>query len=100
GTWFQPGLGACGLENSASDLIVAVSTEIYDNYPGYTGGNPNKDPVCKKGITAKYKGHSVSVTVVDRCVGCATTDLDLSPAAFERLAPLSAGRIPISWNWN
>ena len=33
GTWFQPGLGACGFENSASDLIVAVSTEIYDNYP-------------------------------------------------------------------
>lgn len=33
GTWFQPDVGACGFQNSASDLIVAVSTEIYDNYP-------------------------------------------------------------------
>lgn len=33
GTWYTPGLGACGFENNSSDLIVAVSWQIYDNYP-------------------------------------------------------------------
>ena len=37
-------------------------------------------------------GHSVAVTVTDRCTGCAEFDLDLSPAAFSQLASESTGR--------
>ena len=32
-TWFDPGVGACGISNSASDIIVAVSSDFYDSYP-------------------------------------------------------------------
>jgi hypothetical protein len=33
GTWYTPGLGACGFTNSSSQLIAAVSEKLYDNYP-------------------------------------------------------------------
>ena len=46
------GLGACGITNSDTDYIVAVSQELFDSYPGYSGANPNKNPVCNKKIKA------------------------------------------------
>ncbi|KAI0060600.1 hypothetical protein BV25DRAFT_1827786 [Artomyces pyxidatus] len=41
GTWYDTGLGACGKTNANTDLVVAVSHTLYDNYPGATA-NPNK----------------------------------------------------------
>ena len=38
-------------------------------------------------------GKSVTVTAVDRCVGCNTWDLDFSPSAFSKLASQSVGRL-------
>jgi len=100
GTWFDPDLGACGFENNSTQLIVAVSWSIYDNYPGYNGGDPNTNPVCGRKINANYEGKSVIVTVVDRCTGCNETDLDFSPGAFGHLAGLSVGRIyNMTWTW-
>jgi hypothetical protein len=37
-------------------------------------------------------GHSVTVTVVDRCAGCKEFDIDLSPTPFSQLAAQSRGR--------
>lgn len=100
GTWFAPGEGACGFNNKSSQLIVAVSWKLYDNYPGYKGGNPNTNPVCGRKIHAKYKGKGVKVTVVDRCTGCNETDLDFSSGAFGHLADLSVGRLyNMTWTW-
>jgi hypothetical protein len=48
-TWYNPGLGACGISNSDSDLIVAVSATTFDQFPGATG-NPNNNPICNRGI--------------------------------------------------
>jgi len=42
---------------------------------------------------------SVLVRVNDRCGGCKPGGLDLSPAAFRRLAPLGRGRTDISWHF-
>lgn len=47
---------------------------------------------------ATDQGKSVTVTVEDRCVGCAEDDLDFSPAAFDQLADESLGRIAITWD--
>jgi expansin (peptidoglycan-binding protein) len=46
-------------------------------------------------------GASVTVTVVDRCVGCALTELEFSPAAFGALTGgnLGLGRVKITWEW-
>ncbi|KIP11265.1 hypothetical protein PHLGIDRAFT_64030 [Phlebiopsis gigantea 11061_1 CR5-6] len=101
GTWYETGLGACGIENSDSDLIVAAGHGLFDAYPGYAGTNPNDNPICNRKLTAKYQGKSVAVTVVDRCVGCATWDLDFSPAAFTKLAPESVGRLSgVEWSFD
>lgn len=46
-------------------------------------------------------GKSVTVTAVDRCVGCAEFDLDFSPSAFTQLASLGTGRISnVDWSFN
>ena len=43
-------------------------------------------------------GKSVTVTVEDTCPTCAVGSVDLSPAAFEQLAPLAVGRLHnVSW---
>ncbi|KAI0313728.1 RlpA-like double-psi beta-barrel-protein domain-containing protein-containing protein [Amylostereum chailletii] len=99
GTYYATGLGACGITNSDTDHIAAVSHLLFDSYPGATA-NPNNNPVCGKKITATYKGKHVTVTVTDRCEGCALTDLDFSPSAFDKLANESVGRLSgMTWVW-
>ncbi|EJF65161.1 Non-catalytic module family EXPN protein, partial [Dichomitus squalens LYAD-421 SS1] len=82
------GLGACGAPSQNTDLVVALSADQYDG-----GAN------CWRHIGVHYQGHFVDATVVDLCPGCASGSIDLSPAAFEQLAPLSAGRIQVSWDY-
>ncbi|KZV77470.1 hypothetical protein PENSPDRAFT_567867 [Peniophora sp. CONT] len=99
GTFYATGLGACGITNNDSQYIVAVSQDLFDSYPG-AGANPNANPVCNKKIKASYGGKSVTVTVTDRCTGCSLTSLDFSPAAFDKLASESVGRIHnVEWTW-
>lgn len=100
GTYYETGLGACGITNSDTDLIAAVSWELFDSYPGYDGVNPNTNPVCGKQVTASYQGKTTTVTITDRCTGCSLTDLDFSPSAFTDLANESLGRIGITWVWS
>ncbi|KAJ3511186.1 hypothetical protein NLJ89_g4241 [Agrocybe chaxingu] len=95
------GLGACGIVNKDTDYIAAVSHLLFDNYPGYKGGNPNNNPMCGRKVTATYKGKSVTVALTDRCEGCAVTDLDFSPSAFNQLADFALGRLSgVTWVWN
>ncbi|KAF9065126.1 RlpA-like double-psi beta-barrel-protein domain-containing protein-containing protein [Rhodocollybia butyracea] len=91
GTFFVPGLGACGFTNTSSQLVAALGHIDFDSF-----GNP----VCKRQVKASSGGKSVTVEIVDRCAGCAGEfDLDFSETAFAVLAPLSAGRIPITWEF-
>ncbi|KAG5734167.1 hypothetical protein E4T56_gene1400 [Termitomyces sp. T112] len=98
-TFFTPGLGACGVENTTNDFIVAVSAEFFDSFPGATT-NPNSNPICNPRLTAHSGNASVIVTVTDRCAGCeGQFDLDLSPVAFEQLADPSIGRLfNVEWS--
>jgi len=101
GTFYATGLGACGITNSDSDHIAAVSHLLFDAFPDYNGVNPNKNPVCGRKVTATYQGKSVTVAITDRCTGCAVTDLDFSPSAFNQLADFGLGRISgVKWTWN
>ncbi len=90
GTYYDAdGSGACGFDPSPDDLLVAAI-----NDPDYDGSAP-----C--GACAQIDGPdgSVTVRIVDRCPGCAAGDLDLSREAFEVIAPLAAGRVPITWRF-
>ena len=66
GTFFETGLGSCGVTNVASDSIVAVSKLLFDTFPG-AGPNPNLNPICGKRLRVTYGGKSFIVTVQDRC---------------------------------
>lgn len=104
-TYYEPGLGACGVTSTGTDDIVAVSHIIFD--AASTGSNPNANPLCGKVIrivrdfseSGKSGNSSVDVTVVDRCTGCAATDLDVTLSVFTKLALEAEGRVEMSWAW-
>ncbi|KAH6611910.1 RlpA-like double-psi beta-barrel-protein domain-containing protein-containing protein [Boeremia exigua] len=102
-TYYGPGLGACGVESTEEEAIVSVSHFLYDAVQ--TGSDPNQNPLCGKKIRATRvdertgKQVSIDLTVVDRCTGCEPTDLDVSPAMFDRMADHDLGRVVMTWAW-
>ncbi|THH15016.1 hypothetical protein EW146_g5382 [Bondarzewia mesenterica] len=94
GTLYEPGAGACGFNNHASDLVVAVSYDMFG-----AGNNPTNNPICGKEVTVSFQGKSVTAKVMDRCAACNVDDLDLSPGAFQQLADPSLERIAITWDF-
>ncbi|KAL1748849.1 RlpA-like double-psi beta-barrel-protein domain-containing protein-containing protein, partial [Schizophyllum fasciatum] len=93
GTYYAAGLGACGITNSDTDMIAAISST------GATG-NPNENPICGKQIRATYGSASVVVAITDRCAGCAGGhDIDFTPSAFAQIADQGLGRIQITWEF-
>jgi expansin (peptidoglycan-binding protein) len=82
--------GACGNVNSDSSYIVAVNSGMFDSSK------------CGQSVTVtnQNNGQSITATVADLCPGCGGTSLDLSTGAFQALGDMSAGVLPISWNYN
>lgn len=86
---FADGSGNCSFPATPDDLMVGAM-----NHTDYAGS-----AAC--GACARVVGPSgtVDVRIVDRCPECAPGDIDLSPEAFQNIAELSAGRVPISWQY-
>ncbi|MDB4994267.1 MAG: extracellular endoglucanase precursor [Myxococcaceae bacterium] len=82
------GTGACGFPASPSDLFVAAM-----NKAQYSKS------VCGKCVSVTGPKGTVKVRIVDLCPGCAFGGLDLSEQAFAKIAPLSAGRVKITWSF-
>lgn len=90
GTYYDAdGSGNCSFPPSPDDLMVAAMNEL--DYDG--------SAVCGACVTVDGPDGSVTVRIVDRCPECPRGDVDLSPQAFERIAPIEAGRVPISWRY-
>ena len=102
-TYYSPALGACGQTSGDDDHIVSVSHFLFDAES--EGTNPNANPLCGLRLRAERfndqigANRSVDLTVVDRCVGCQPTDLDVSPGAFGQLADANQGRVRVTWAW-
>ncbi|KIW72516.1 hypothetical protein PV04_00701 [Phialophora macrospora] len=96
-TYYEPGLGACGVTSQNSDKIVAISHLVFDAVS--VGSNPNANPLCGKKIRARRDNKSVDLTVVDRCTGCQPKDLDVTIDTFAGLADVDLGRVLVEWNW-
>lgn len=70
-TYYNPGLGACGISSSDNDAVVAVSHYTFDAVQ--KGSDPNQNPLCNRKIRATRvnektgKSTSIDVTVIDRC---------------------------------
>ena len=83
-----PGDGNCsypGLPNGG--LFVALS-------PGEYAGSA----ACGSFIEVTGPDGSVTAEVVDQCPPCQAGHVDLSEQAFERIAPLAAGEVPVTYH--
>lgn len=82
--------------SSCLQHIAALSEADYGVY-----ANPNESPVCGKKIRVHGpNGNSVLATVADRCAGCATGDVDVTPVVFAELGyAQDIGRVGVSWNF-
>ncbi|KAK3828741.1 MAG: RlpA-like double-psi beta-barrel-protein domain-containing protein-containing protein [Benniella sp.] len=90
GTWFTDKSGSCGVSFDTNDMIAAVNE-----------AQMGRNTKCGMKIRVNYQGKSVTVKVVDTCPSryCSSGALDLSQAAFKRLAPLDKGEIYVKWEF-
>ena len=60
-----------------------------------------KDGDCGKTVTVKYGGSTTTGKVVDKCMGCDNSSIDLSKHFFQDLGSLAEGRISgVEWWMN
>ncbi|MBS2014794.1 MAG: hypothetical protein JST00_18035 [Deltaproteobacteria bacterium] len=81
------GTGACGFPKSSDFMVAAMNGAQYSK------------SICGKCVEVTGPLGKVTVRVVDLCPGCKRGDLDLSQTAFQKIAKLSAGRVPITWHY-
>ncbi|TFK34531.1 barwin-like endoglucanase [Crucibulum laeve] len=91
----QNGLaGACGAVHRDSDFIAAIDISRY--------GSATTSPLCGRQvqITNANNGKSVVVTIADACFTCPNANsFDLSTGAFQAIASLADGLVPITWSF-
>ncbi|KAI8099093.1 RlpA-like double-psi beta-barrel-protein domain-containing protein-containing protein [Halteromyces radiatus] len=82
---------SCGIKATNKDMVAALNTKQF--------GDKSKDNKnCGKQVEITGpNGTSVKVKLIDGCDTCAEGDIDLSPAAFEKIASFSHGSISIKW---
>ncbi|KAI1391869.1 RlpA-like double-psi beta-barrel-protein domain-containing protein-containing protein [Hypoxylon trugodes] len=90
-TYYEPGLGSCGETSTDSDAVVALSPSEFSQIPQACGKSIKITGPDNKTVDAK---------VVDKCPACASGSIDVSSTVFQQLAPLSDGRIKISWTFS
>ncbi|KDR78248.1 hypothetical protein GALMADRAFT_65040, partial [Galerina marginata CBS 339.88] len=81
-------LGACGRLNANTEHVVALPAIEYA-----------RGMHCFKQVRILYQGKTLDAQVVDICPTCGLTGIDLSPAAFQTLAPLDIGVLQVNWNY-
>lgn len=81
------GAGNCGFDPTPNDLDVAAM-----DAPEYDGS-----AVCGECVQVTGPKGMVTVRIVDQCPGCEMGHLDLSQEAFAKIADVSAGNVPITW---
>ncbi|KFH41751.1 hypothetical protein ACRE_075360 [Hapsidospora chrysogenum ATCC 11550] len=88
-TYYHPGLGACEQVHGDRDMVGAVSKLRFD-----------VSRPCGKRVRVRGPAGQATITIVDRCDGCAHDDLDLSPAAFRQaIGDLGIGNTQAEWEW-
>ncbi|SPC64917.1 uncharacterized protein UHOD_07881 [Ustilago sp. UG-2017b] len=98
-TYYDTGLGACGITNSDSDPIVAISRDLFEQY-NPSDANPNHNSLCGRKVEITWKGKTVRAFATDECPGCENTSLDMSPKVFESLDAKEKGVLDgIQWRF-
>lgn len=98
-TYYDTGLGACGITNSNNQPIVAVSRDVFSQYTP-SSGNPNHNSLCGKKVEIEWQGKKMQAFAMDECPSCEGTSLDLSPSVFEGLDNKEKGVLDgITWRF-
>jgi len=89
-TWYQTGLGGCGIWNNPGDYIVALNFPMFGPiYPG---------PMCFKHITIEYQGKTAQAQITDACEACpGNGGIDMSEGLFRHFADPAGGVIQVNW---
>ncbi|KAF8478570.1 plant expansin [Russula ochroleuca] len=91
--------GACGKVHQDTDFICAMDQDLYNRQLNSDG----ESVLCGQQVKITLvsdKTKSVTVTVADDCPTCQNTNsIDLSLAAFQKLASLDKGDVAISWEF-
>jgi hypothetical protein len=94
--FYQNGVaGACGTVHPDSALIAAIDGQRYGNLGA-------KSQLCGQQvkITNTKNNKSVTVTIADACPTCVNSNsIDLSTGAFQQIATLDEGMVPITWSF-
>jgi expansin (peptidoglycan-binding protein) len=85
------GSGACLYDANPADVNIAALDA--SDWAGSAWCGACAD------VTTKDASKTIRVRIVDECPDCNPGQLDLHPDAFAKLAPTSAGRIPIEWTF-
>ncbi|KAA1071763.1 hypothetical protein PGT21_018652 [Puccinia graminis f. sp. tritici] len=79
---------ACGGYHTSSQAICAAGASVF--------GQGHR---CGKYLVVYYGSKHVICILDDKCPSCAGDSLDLSPAVFKALAPLSQGVLQVHWQF-
>ncbi|KAG6864301.1 hypothetical protein C0991_010751 [Blastosporella zonata] len=95
-------MGRKTISSSGSFITSVSSPDGFVNVGGDGFLNCDTTAQCHVPLTATvtHGGKSIIVQVVDRCVGCAENDIDLTPTAFAALADMGLGRTDVVWWFN
>ncbi len=80
------GAGNCSFEASSNLMVGAMNQTDYEN-----------SQACGAHLSVTGPNGTVTIRIVDRCPECPPGAIDLSQQAFAKIAPVSAGRVSISW---
>ncbi|GAC97735.1 expansin [Pseudozyma hubeiensis SY62] len=98
-TFYNTGLGACGITNTDDQPIVAISRDLFEQY-NPASGNPNHNSLCGKKVEITWNGKKVQAFATDECPGCEKNSLDCSPSVFERMDSKDKGVLDgITWRF-
>jgi expansin len=86
---FANGDGSCMFGPSPDDLMVGAM-----NHTDYAAA-----AVCGACVDLTGPSGAIRIRIVDQCPECPEGNIDLSPEAFEQIAELSLGRVPIDWHY-
>lgn len=87
-TFFDTGLGACGIVNTANQFIVALNQAQYEEANH-----------CFKMIEITVNGKTATAQITDECPGCPYGGLDMSTGLFNFFADPSVGVLTGSWHF-
>ncbi|KAI9592350.1 RlpA-like double-psi beta-barrel-protein domain-containing protein-containing protein, partial [Syncephalis fuscata] len=83
-----------GKSSSSSDMVAALGKSDFGN-----DKDTEKSPVCGRCAEVTGPLGSVVVKIVDKCESCNSGHIDLSPAAFDKVAKRSVGELAAQWKF-